>query len=124
VFSRPKLVAAAALCCDTHSVCWPHQTAAVRDVALRGLTERFPTWISQVLGGTYLASYIETHNNSAHVAKLRREWFITYVSSDKSVVPAATACAAQLSAAQLANYTQVGCGGWVDGHACRACVCV
>jgi hypothetical protein len=60
-----------------------------------------------VLGGTYLANYVETHNSSVHVAKLRREWFITYASSDNRVLPAATACAGQLTEQQLANYTQV-----------------
>jgi hypothetical protein len=63
----------------------------------------------QVLGGIYLANYVETHNQSAPVAKLRREWFITYASSDKSVLPAATPCAGQLTQQQLANYTQVRC---------------
>lgn len=61
-----------------------------------------------VLGGTYLANYVLTTNLSAPVAKLRREWFITYVSSDKAVVPATTACADVLDATQLATYTQVG----------------
>jgi hypothetical protein len=65
--------------------------------------------LMQVLGGTYLANYVETHNHSAPVAKLRHEWFITYASSDKVVVPAATACASQLTPQQLANYTQVSC---------------
>lgn len=59
------------------------------------------------LGGVYLANFVQTTNNSAPEAKLRREWFITYVSSEKKVVPATTACAANLTDYMLANYTQV-----------------
>lgn len=65
----------------------------------------------QVLGGTYLANFVETHNQSAPAAKLRHEWFITYASRDRVVLPAATPCAGQLTQQQLANYTQVGCFG-------------
>lgn len=72
-----------------------------------------------MLGGTYLASYVETHNATAPVAQLRREWFITYASIDKHVVPAATACADQLTDAQLANYTQVGRVHCNPGTACH-----
>uniref|UniRef100_A0A383VED8 Uncharacterized protein n=1 Tax=Tetradesmus obliquus TaxID=3088 RepID=A0A383VED8_TETOB len=59
-----------------------------------------------VLGGTYLANFVETHNQSAPAAKLRHEWFITSASRDRVVLPAATPCAGQLTQQQLANYTQ------------------
>eukprot|EP00879_Flechtneria_rotunda_P020350 GHRR01021401.1.p1 GENE.GHRR01021401.1~~GHRR01021401.1.p1 ORF type:complete len:336 (+),score=66.30 GHRR01021401.1:258-1265(+) len=61
-----------------------------------------------VVGGVYLANYVQTHNYSARqpAAQLRREWFITYVAGDTAVNPAASACASQLTPAQQASFIQ------------------
>lgn len=94
--------------------CGPHAVLAGSGLQIMAETNypKAPEGIyvlaTPVLGGVYLANHVQTTNNSAPVAKLRREWFITYVSSDKAVVPATTACADILSATQLASYTQVG----------------
>ena len=73
----------------------------------------YPLW-TPVLGGTYLATYVLTHNSSspAPLARLRREWFVTYVSRDREVLPETTACKGNLTAAEMANMIQVSGKGW------------
>ncbi|GBF98703.1 hypothetical protein Rsub_11417 [Raphidocelis subcapitata] len=59
-----------------------------------------------VLGGSYLANYVQTANETSPVAPLRREWFVDFVARDSTVDPAMTACADKLSPAQVAAYHQ------------------
>ncbi|KAI8475805.1 MAG: hypothetical protein J3K34DRAFT_456007 [Monoraphidium minutum] len=59
-----------------------------------------------VLGGSYLANFVQTENLTSPVAPLRREWFATFVSGDDAINPAATACGGALTPGQLASYRQ------------------
>lgn len=80
----------------------PHvQGAAYLSLTTRAATRSAPARLQ-------LANYVQTENFTSPVAPLRREWFITYVSRDKSVNPLATACSDVLTPQQVATYTQVG----------------